>query len=150
MLRYLLATSDDPTPLVARLALGIVILPHGLQKTLGWFGGTGFSGTMQFFTENLGIPSLLALLAIAVESVGALALLAGLATRAAARGTGVTMAVAAVLVHLDNGFFMNWYGNQAGEGFEFHILAVGLAVLLSIRGGGKLSLDRILAARLQG
>ncbi len=150
MLRYLLATSDDPTPLVARLALGIVILPHGLQKTLGWFGGTGFSGTMQFFTENLGIPSLLALLAIAVESVGALALLAGLATRAAALGTGVTMAVAAVLVHLDNGFFMNWYGNQAGEGFEFHILAVGLAVLLSIRGGGKLSLDRILAARFQG
>ncbi len=150
MLRYLLATSDDPTPLVARLALGIVILPHGLQKTLGWFGGTGFSGTMQFFTENLGIPSLLALLAIAVESVGALALLAGLTTRAAALGTGVTMAVAAVLVHLDNGFFMNWYGNQAGEGFEFHILAVGLAVLLSIRGGGKLSLDRILAARFQG
>ncbi len=150
MLGYLLATSDDPTPLVARLALGIVILPHGLQKTLGWFGGTGFSGTMQFFTENLGIPSLLALLAIAVESVGALALLAGLATRAAALGTGVTMAVAAVLVHLDNGFFMNWYGNQAGEGFEFHILAVGLAVLLSIRGGGKLSLDRILAARFQG
>ncbi len=42
---------------------------------------------------------------------------------------------------------MNWSGSQAGEGFEYHILAVGLAVALIIRGGGTLSLDRVLDAR---
>jgi len=115
MFRHLFATSDDPAALVARLALGVVILPHGLQKTLGWFGGAGLSGTLQFFTDNLGIPALLALLAIAAESLGALALVAGFATRAAALGVGVTMAVAAALVHLDHGFFMNWHGSQAAR-----------------------------------
>ena len=150
MAKYLFATPDDPAALVARVALGIVILPHGLQKTLGWFGGAGFDGTMGFFTDSLGIPALLAGLAIAAESLGALALIAGFATRAAAFGVGATMAVAAALVHLEHGFFMNWYGSNTGEGFEFHILAVGLATLLLIKGGGKLSFDRILAARVRG
>lgn len=145
--RLLFGTSNDPVALVARLALGIVMFPHGAQKVLGWFGGYGFSGTMDFFTQTMGIPAVLALLAIAAEFLGSIGLIAGFLTRVAAFGIAVNMVVAALLVHLPNGFFMNWSGQQAGEGFEYHILAVGLAVVLMIRGGGMLSVDRAVAAR---
>ena len=143
----LLRTGDDVGPTLARIALGLVILPHGLQKTLGWFGGYGFSGTLGFFTEGMGIPAVLAVLAIAAESLGALALLAGAATRVAAFGIGTVMTVAALTVHWQHGFFMNWYGAQAGEGIEFHVLALGLALVLLVTGGGRASVDGVLQRR---
>jgi putative oxidoreductase len=46
------------------------------------------------------------------------------------------------MVHLPNGFFMNWYGNQKGEGFEFHLLAIAIAAALLLRGAGPFSIDR--------
>ena len=150
MLRRLLATQEDFTPTVLRIILGLVILPHGAQKLLGWFGGYGFTGTMHHFTENMGIPLVFALLAILAESFGALGLIAGLATRVAALGVGATIGVAALMVHVQNGFFMNWFGNQAGEGFEYHLLAVGMALALVVSGGGKWSLDRLLAREKSG
>jgi putative oxidoreductase len=128
---------------VLRLALGAMILPHGLQKTLGWFGGYGFTGTMGFLTGQAGFPWILAFLAILAESVGGVMLLAGLGTRLAACGVGVTMVVAATM-HRANGFFMNWTGSQKGEGWEFHLLAVAIAAALVILGGGRLSVDRAL------
>lgn len=145
MLKPLLATNRDSAALVLRIALGVVMFPHGAQKLLGWFGGYGFTGTMQHFTENMGIPYIFALLAILAESFGALGLIVGLGTRIAALGVGVTIGVAALMGHLQHGFFMNWFGNQAGEGFEYHLLVVGMALALVIRGGGQWSLDRLLA-----
>jgi putative oxidoreductase len=119
-----------------------MILPHGLQKTLGWFGGYGFNGTMGWLTGTLGAPWILALLAILAESVGGLMLIAGAGTRVAALGVGAVMVVAAA-THWSNGFFMNWSGAQKGEGIEFHLLAVGMAVALLILGGGKFSVDSL-------
>ncbi len=131
-----------------RIGLGLVMFPHGAQKLFGWFGGYGLTGTLQYFTENMGIPFIFALAAILAESLGSMALLAGLCSRLAALGIGITMTVAVLMAHLQNGFFMNWYGNQAGEGFEYHILAVTLAIAVAIKGGGLWSLDGWLSKKL--
>ena len=140
----LLATRDDVTLTFARLALGAVMFAHGAQKALGWFGGYGVSGTMGFFTQQMHIPALFAFLAIAAEFAGSLALLGGLTTRIAALGILTNMIVAVLTTHASVGFFMNWYGQYpAGhEGFEYHILAAGLALILIVRGGGAFSIDR--------
>ncbi|RMG60743.1 MAG: DoxX family protein [Deltaproteobacteria bacterium] len=127
--------------LVIRLALGIVMFPHGAQKVLGWFGGHGFSGTYAFFTAKMGLPGIVAFLVIVSEFFGSLGLIAGFLTRLSALGIASVMTGAIVTVHAKHGFFMNWFGNKAGEGFEFHILALGMAVALIIGGGGSLSVD---------
>lgn len=142
LLQSLVATGDSFAATALRLALGFMILPHGMQKTLGWFGGYGFKGTMGYLTGTVGAPWILALLAILAESVGGLMLIAGFGTRAAALGVGGVMLVAAVQ-HRANGFFMNWTGAQNGEGFEFHLLALGMVVALAILGGGKFSVDAL-------
>jgi putative oxidoreductase len=147
MLNKILATRDDFSSTVLRIALGVVILPHGAQKMLGWFGGHGFAGTMHFFTETMGIPYIFALMAILAESVGSIGLLVGFFTRICAFGVGVTIAVAAIMVHLKNGFFMNWFGSQAGEGYEYHLLVIGMALALMIAGGGAWSIDSILSKK---
>lgn len=138
----LFATRGGVAPLILRLGLAIVILPHGLQKTLGWFGGFGFTGTMDFFTRTMGIPWIFGLAAVLAESFGAALLILGLGTRLAAAAIGVTMLVAMLTTHVQNGFFMNWFGKQAGEGYEFFLLAIALATALVVMGGGKLSLDQ--------
>ncbi|HYC58419.1 MAG TPA: DoxX family protein [Thermoanaerobaculia bacterium] len=140
IVRALLATDNNALLTTLRLTLGVVMLPHGLQKTVGWFGGYGFEGTMNGFA-GLGIPAVLAFLAIFAESAGAIALITGITTRIAAFGVGVTLTVAATM-HKANGFFMNWSGQQKGEGVEFHILAVAIAVVLMIGGAGRFSIDR--------
>jgi len=140
----LFATKNDVSIMVLRIILGLVIFPHGAQKLLGWFGGYGFTGTMNFFTQSMGIPYLFALLAIFAEFFGSIGLVVGLGTRIAALGIGVNMVAAALMVHVQNGFFINWAGNQAGEGFEFQLLVIGMALALIISGGGKWSLDRLL------
>src|SRR5689334_2721580 len=115
LLNTLVATGDSFAPTILRLTLAVMILPHGLQKTLGWFGGYGFKGTMSYLTGTIGAPWIFALLAILAESVGGLMLVAGAGTRVAALGVGGVMLVAAAQ-HWPNGFFMNWFGNQKGEG----------------------------------
>jgi len=149
MLSKLIETKNDTLPLILRLTLAIAIFPHGAQKLFGWFGGYGFSATMQAFTESMGIPAVLAFLVIMAESVGAIALAAGLLSRVTAFGIAAVMAGAAFMVHLPNGFFMNWFGNQPGEGIEYHLLAIGLALAIIIRGGGQFSLDYLLQQKLQ-
>jgi putative oxidoreductase len=144
MIKKLLETNDDITNLVLRVLLGVVMLPHGAQKLLGWFGGYGFSGTMGFFTGKMGIPAVFAFLVIITEFFGSLALITGTLTRLAAFGVGCVMLVGALMVHLPHGFFMNWAGKQQGEGFEFHILAMAIAVALMIKGGGRWSVDGLL------
>nr|WP_295899928.1 DoxX family protein [uncultured Bdellovibrio sp.] len=143
-----LATDKSYTEFFLRVALGVMILPHGLQKTFGAFGGYGYTGTMQFFTETMGIPAPLAFLAIAAEFAGGLALILGLGTRWAAILVGTVMAVAALTSHVQNGFFMNWFGNQKGEGWEFHLLAIAIALALVVRGGGAYSTDLAVSKKL--
>ncbi|PJZ65577.1 DoxX family protein [Leptospira wolffii] len=144
MLETLLATSNDIAPLVLRLTLGLVIFPHGAQKLLGWFGGYGFKGTYGYFTQSAGLPGIIAFLVIIGESLGSVALILGLVTRFSAISIGIIMLGAALLVHKEHGFFINWFGAQKGEGYEFHLLAVGAAITLGITGGGAYSLDQIL------
>jgi len=146
-LHWLTRTPLVSGPLILRLTLALVFFPHGAQKVLGWFGGYGFAGTLGFFTGQLGIPAPLAVLAIVTEFLAPLALVLGLGTRVAAFGLAVVMAVAALTVHLPNGFFANWSGKQAGEGIEFHLLAIGAALALVVVGAGRASLDRVIAAR---
>jgi len=141
----LFKTDDSFVPLIARLALGLAMFPHGAQKTLGWFAGYGFGGTMNFFTGQLHIPALFAFLAITAEFAGSIGLVTGFLSRVSAFGIAVTMLVATLMVHASNGFFMNWAGNQKGEGFEYHLLALGLALIVILAGGGKWSIDSLLA-----
>ena len=144
-LHSLLKTDNSLSTLLLRLTLGVVFFPHGAQKVLGWFGGYGFTGTMGFFTGTLHIPAFFAFLAIAAEFAGAIGLILGLFTRVAAFGIAMNMVVAVVMAHQAFGFFMNWTGQQKGEGFEYHLLVIGIAVALMLRGGGKASVDGILA-----
>ncbi|MDB6058309.1 MAG: hypothetical protein JWO95_2153 [Verrucomicrobiales bacterium] len=144
-MKSLLKTTNSYLPTIARITLGLVMFPHGAQKVLGWFGGYGFSGTMNFFTGQMHVPALFAFLAIAAEFAGSLGLITGFLSRIAAFGIAMNMIVAVVMVHGANGFFMNWFGNQKGEGFEYHILAIGLALIVMIVGAGRLSIDRALS-----
>lgn len=145
-LQLLVKTNDSFAPVIARLALGIVMFPHGAQKALGWFGGYGFHGTMGFFTDKMHIPAPLAFLAIAAEFAGSIGLILGCLSRVAAFGIASNMVVAILTVHLANGFFMNWFqAPDKGEGFEYHLLAIGLALIVMIYGAGKASVDRAIA-----
>ena len=136
-------TDDSTTHLILRVMLGLVFFFHGGQKLLGWFGGHGFDGTMGFFTEKMGIPALIAFLVIIGESFGALGLITGFLTRLSAAGVACIMLGAIAMVHWNNGIFMNWAGQQAGEGFEYHLLALAIAIPLILYGGGKFSVDQI-------
>ncbi|GBE11733.1 putative oxidoreductase MhqP [bacterium BMS3Bbin14] len=145
MIRRLIQTNEDFSIIFLRLGLGVVFFAHGSQKLFGWFGGYGFSGTMNFFTGSLGIPALFAFLAIMAEFFGALGLLFGLLTRLAAFGIATVMVVAVLMVHLQYGFFMNWSGKLQGEGIEYHLLVLAISIVLMINGGGRWSLDRLIA-----
>jgi putative oxidoreductase len=145
MIRRLYATDESTATAILRLVLGAVFFAHGAQKMLGWFGGFGFAGTMDFFTGMAHIPAPLAFLAIAAEFFGGIGLILGFLTRIAAFGIGVNMLVAILMVHLPFGFFMNWTGTQKGEGFEFHLLVLAIVAYLMIRGAGAFSVDRVLS-----
>lgn len=147
LLRRLLSTEPLSAALIARLALGCVMLPHGLQKTLGAFGGEGFRGTIDGFTQ-MGFPVAIALLVVLAESLGSLALIVGFLTRIAAFGILNVMIGAVALVHHQHGFFMNWQQQKSGEGFEYHLLAIALALVVLLVGAGRWSIDRWLMQRL--
>ena len=148
LLRRALSTSGGSSVTLARLVLALVMFPHGAQKVLGWFGGYGFEGTLGFLTGRVGLPTALAASVILIEFVAPLLLLAGLGTRFAALGIGAIMVGAIATVHASQGFFMNWSGAQAGEGFEYHLLALALALVVMLRGSGAASVDRAVSSRL--
>ena len=140
-----LSSDRSLTQLLLRLTLALVLLPHGAQHLLGAFGGYGFTATVSWMTGTLGIPAPLAVAGILLEFFGPLLLIAGLATRLVAAALAVFMATAAS-THIANGFFMNWVGTlPAGtEGFEYHLLAIAIALALVSKGGGAFSIDRLL------
>lgn len=144
MLKRLMSTSNDVSFTILRLVLGVVFFAHGAQKMLGWFGGFGFHATMGFFS-HMGMPAPIAFLVICIEFFGGLGLIVGLLTRIPALGIAGEMIGAIFMVHLPNGFFMNWAGTQKGEGFEYHLLVIAIAATLLLRGAGAFSVDRALS-----
>ena len=143
-MKYLFQTNDKFSYWVPRVILGCVMLPHGAQKLFGWFGGFGFTNTMTYFTQTAGLPWIIAFLIVMGESLGSLGLILGFFTRLSALGLICIMVGAIITVHIPNGFFMNWFGKQAGEGFEYHLLVIGMSIPLLISGGGKYSVDALI------
>jgi putative oxidoreductase len=147
-MRQLFRTDEGWAGLILRVTLGWVMFPHGAQKLLGWYGGFGFDGTMGFFTQTMGMPWMVAFLVIIGESFGSVALLAGFLTRFTAASLGVIMLGAITMVHLQNGFFMNWFGKKPGEGYEYHLLVLGISIALTVIGAGRWSMDQQVAQRI--
>lgn len=143
-MKYLFQTNDNSSYWIPRVMLGCVMFPHGAQKLLGWFGGFGFTNSMTYFTQTAGLPWVVAFLIIMGESFGSLGLILGFFTRLSAFGLICIMLGAIITVHIPNGFFMNWFGKQAGEGFEYHLLVIGISIPLLINGGGKYSVDGLI------
>ena len=140
----LLNTQDSWELVILRVILGLVIFPHGAQKLLGWFGGYGFLGTMNYFSDIVGLPWIIRLLVIVLEFFGAIALIAGIGTRIIA-ALYIILALGTMFSsHVQHGFFINWYGKHAGEGFEFSLLWIASAAALLLDGAGKYSLDKLI------
>ncbi len=147
--KFLATDQQSWSLLIVRLALGFVILPHGMQKALGMFGGYGFAGTVGFF-QSMGMPFIIGTLVILAEFVGSIGVIIGLGTRFMAASILLTMSGAMVLGgHLNNGFFMNWFGMQKGEGVEYFVLVIGLALAAVIGGSGKFSFDNLVSKQIK-
>jgi putative oxidoreductase len=145
MKNILFSAHNDWTGLILRFTLGSVILPHGAQKLLGWFGGYGFSGTMNYFTEVVHLPWIVGFAVIMLETFGALLLILGFGTRILGILMSILMLGIIFSVHIENGFFMNWFGNQKGEGIEYFLLAIGLGLGVVVNGAGIYSIDAVIS-----
>jgi putative oxidoreductase len=146
-MKKIFQTNENSAVTILRIVLGIVLFPHGAQKLLGWFGGYGFEGTMGFLTGTAGLPWILAFMVIMIEFFGAFALIFGFATRIVSVGVISLFTGIVFTSHFQNGFFMNWSGQMQGEGFEYHLLVVGIAIALLINGSGRWAVDRVLMKR---
>lgn len=146
-MQVIFRTNNDWTGVIIRLTTGLILFPHGAQKMLGLFGGPGFSGEMDFLTGTVHLSWLIALLVIVIEFIGSLSFIIGFASRVWAVLTIILMIGIIVSSHLDNGFFMNWFGNQKGEGYEYHLLVIGLCLAMLYNGSGKLSVDTTLQSK---
>lgn len=148
MNKIIATNANNWAALIARLALGLTIFPHGAQKLLGWFGGYGFTGTMGYFTTQVHLPYIIGLLFILIEFFGSLFLIFGFLSRIAAIGFIGIYIGAVATVHAANGFFMNWNMEAAkGEGWEYFILLFALAIIVLIAGAGKASIDAAISKR---
>lgn len=145
--KKIFATENKYSWTILRVILGVVMLAHGVQKAFGWFGGFGWDGTMGYFTGMVGLPSLFAAFIILVESLGALLLIIGFAGRVNSLLVGAVILGAFFIDHFPNGFYMNWFGNQKGEGVEFDLLFLAISSFIVINGSGALSVDRWLSSR---
>jgi putative oxidoreductase len=130
-------------PVVIRLALGTIFIAHGGQKVFGWWGGPGWSGTIDAFAKN-GMPAPLSVLVMIGELFGGLGVLVGCLTRLAALGPALVMLGAIFLVHLQNGFFINWFNQPGrGHGIECNLANLAMALSLILSGAGPLSIDAL-------
>jgi putative oxidoreductase len=149
MYQRLFKTNDDWTFTFLRISLGILFLPHGLQMTFGWLGGGGWQASMNYLQGSMELPALIAYGVVLTQLLGSLFLFAGLFTRGMAFLLLIIMGGAVYTSHIDHGFFMNWTGQQSGEGFEYHLAVLAIAIPLIIHGGGKFSLDPAFARLLR-
>lgn len=143
LIQRVLTTDNSLSSLLMRLSAGAIFAAHGAQKLFGSFGGGGLEGTAQWMA-SIGLEPgyLMALAAGSAEFFGGIALLLGLLIRPAAFALAMTMLVAVITVHLPNGLFMS------NNGYEFGLALLAITGALVLNGGGKLSLDRMLSARL--
>lgn len=146
MKKLVFNTSGSVAPLALRLFLGLVLFPHGAQKLMGWFGGYGFTGTMTFFTDTVGLPWFIGFLVIIIEFFGPIALFLGAATRLWSIAI-LTIMTGIIFTTFNDHFFMDWYGTQKTEGFEFFLLAIGMSASLIISGAGKFSIDALISRK---
>jgi len=144
MFKKIINTGNDHSLLILRVVLGVVLMAHGLQKAFGWFNGFGWNNTINYFTGTVGIPALLGAFVILIETLGALFLILGFAGRINAALMGIVIIGAMVVDHVKNGFYMNWFGIQKGEGFEFDLLFIAISIALVLKGSGSFSVDRLL------
>jgi putative oxidoreductase len=144
MKQFLFYTDQSWAGMVLRLFAGFIMLPHGLQKMFGLFGGNGFTSTMNYFTDTMKLPWAISFFIIATEMFGAAALIAGFGGRIFALLFIAIMVGAIITTNYKNGFFMNWFGNQPGEGFEYHLLLIGICIALLITGSGRYAIDSLL------
>lgn len=144
-MKKLFTTGNSYSLLLLRVTIGVVLGAHGVQKAFGWFGGFGWDNTIGYF-ESVGVPAIAGAMVILVETLGALLLIIGLAGRINAAAMAIVMAGAFFIDHLPNGFYMNWDGETRGEGFEFDILFLAIALVITVRGSGALSLDRLITS----
>lgn len=142
MKQLIFKTEDEASPLILRLMAALVLFPHGAQKLLGWFGGHGFEGTMQFFTGTAGLPWIIGFLTILAEFFGPVLLVLGLGTRLVAASLFIVFTGVIFANNIQFGFFMNWFNNQKGEGIEFSLLMLAIYAALVVSGSGKWSIDR--------
>ena len=140
-MKKILSTDNNYSWLLLRVTLGTIMLAHGVQKAFGWFGGFGWDNSINYF-KGVGLPAFLGASVILIETVGALLLIAGFAGRIIAGLMAIIMIGAFAIEHVPHGFYMNWFGNHKGEGFEFDILFWSIAIVLVINGSGKYSLDK--------
>lgn len=144
MLNTLFSTDDQWIGFLLRLTVGGIMFAHGAQKLLGWFNGPGFHGIMTWLIEAKHLPWIIALAVVLVEFIGSLMLIAGLGTRFWAIAMIGLMIGIVLTSHLQEGFFMNWDGEQRAEGYEYHLLIIGISLALVFTGGGRYSLDGFL------
>lgn len=149
MFYKLFSTPNSNSLFFLRIVLGIVMLGHGVQKAFGWFGGFGWTNSVNYFTDTVGIPAFLGAFVILIETLGAILLIAGLAGRINAALMTIVITGAFFQDHLANGFYMNWFSNQKGEGFEFDILFFAIAIVLTINGSGSFSTDKLIAGKIK-
>ena len=131
------SSAIDVALLIARVIVGIVFMMHGAQKLFGAFGGPGLSAVVQMMGP-------LGYLVTIGEFFGGLGLIVGFLSRFSAASLIVIMLGAVAMVHAKVGFFMNWTGNQGGEGFEYHLLAIAILLVILITGPGRLAVARVL------
>jgi putative oxidoreductase len=143
MLFHILSTDSDWIQTICRIILGVIFFAHGARKLFGWFAGPGLKRTIAAMKEFLGFPAVLTFGVVIVEFFGGLALVVGLLSRIAALGISITMLFAILMVHGRYGLFLNWFGDRKGHGYEYHVLVIGLAIVIIARGSGALSLDRV-------
>jgi putative oxidoreductase len=144
MKEILFNTQNDWTGFILRITVGAIMFPHGAQKLLGLFGGYGYAATMNFFTETLKLPAFISFLVIMIEFFGAVGLVAGFASKLWALLLICIMTGAIATTNYKNGFFMNWFQNQGGEGYEYHLLMIGMCLALLLTGSGAWSLDGLI------
>ncbi len=126
---------------VIRITLGLIILPHGAQHLLGWFGGFGFSGFTGWLIEVKHLPSVIAYMVPFIEIITPFFLILGYKSRIVSIIVFILFVGIIFADHIDKGFFMNWIGNIKGEGYEYHLLILSMCVSLLLSGSGKKSLD---------
>ena len=146
VIEKLLQTDADYVCTFLRTIAGIIIFPYGMQKLLGWFDGVGIKGTLEQMTVRK-IPQFIGWLVIIGQSLGSIALIFGFLGRIAAGGLFIIF-IGALIVHLPDGWAMNWFGTKNGEGIEYHVLLLSLLLIVIVRGSGAMSIDAWLSAIL--